>query len=183
MKKLSKKCNLMIETLTEFQNGEISLSSIGEDNEADALIVPQRPVSRDISSVYYITDIHLDVQIMRKFPKGSYDFRVKSYIKSIVRKMFSNDLVSEIRTGQEIIVLFGGDISSVFEVNEIFFSEFMMQWKKYSDSCRQSKQKIYAILGNHEVWEFETLAECTAAYEKLFSQLNINFYNKNQAKG
>ncbi len=47
--------------------------------------------------------------------------------------------------------------------------------EKYKD--HRSSQYIYAILGNHEMWDFSTFEECSDAYSKLLKELGIRFLN------
>lgn len=39
------------------------------------------------------------------------------------------------------------------------------------------KKRIYVVLGNHELWGFNSVKECTDAYQRLFSNLGIEFLN------
>ena len=39
------------------------------------------------------------------------------------------------------------------------------------------EKRVFAVLGNHELWDFDTLESCSDAYQKLFSDLGITFLN------
>ncbi len=47
-------------------------------------------------------------------------------------------------------------------------------WESYYKRAR-SHPYVYTILGNHELWDFESYDECETAYSKLFKELNVNF--------
>lgn len=47
----------------------------------------------------------------------------------------------------------------------------------YKHRWRVPKKRIFAVLGNHELWDFDTLENCSHAYQKLFSGLGITFLN------
>lgn len=47
-------------------------------------------------------------------------------------------------------------------------------WKR---PWEPSQHRIFAILGNHELWDFESVELCYSAYERLFKELNIVFLN------
>lgn len=163
------------------------------------------------------------------------------------------------RSFRNPVVLFGGDVSSSFEIAKIFYEEFILTWDRivsyyhdkyskeldpitaeldqvskeledwknkhpwiknaqkpisdYSDKKVPAKLKklleikeelkerrrekikelgcstlwkrdyeyllthrfIYAILGNHELWDFNNYSKCVKAYKALFDGLGINF--------
>lgn len=47
------------------------------------------------------------------------------------------------------------------------------------ENCHKVKQRksIYAILGNHELWDFVSYNDCVGAYKALFEELGIHFLN------
>ena len=49
-------------------------------------------------------------------------------------------------------------------------------WKRDYNRCR-AHPFIYAILGNHELWDFDSCESCEAAYSTLFKSLGIRFLN------
>ena len=48
------------------------------------------------------------------------------------------------------------------------------RWEEDYKEC-QSKKYIYAILGNHELWDFDSYDSCFDAYDTLFKKLGICF--------
>ena len=47
----------------------------------------------------------------------------------------------------------------------------------YRHRWRVPEKRVFAVLGNHELWDFDTLESCSDAYQKLFSDLGITFLN------
>jgi len=121
------------------------------------------------NGVYYISDIHLVHKIANKFNRQSTNDQIKSYISKIAA-----DLISQITLDEAIF--FGGDISSCFEISELFYTEFVFQWKKkFSYYSNLHSPYIYVILGNHEFWDYETIDACYTAYKFLSDKLGIHF--------
>lgn len=101
--------------------------------------------------VFYITDIHLihhfDPSLQNAFFEHLKltDFEVykaKAEIRTIVKKLFNKDFTQalldydtkrsvpfcEAQEGDNIVVLFGGDISFCTEITEFFYHEFITRW-------------------------------------------------------
>ena len=129
--------------------------------------------------VYYISDIHLLHQILKKFKNGATDEQIKSYIRKLVKGLFTEELTSDILNYRHPKVLFGGDISAVFEIAKIFYTEFVNCWESVEEQfeIKSSSRRgcIYAVLGNHEFWDFSNVDDCRMAYENLFKKLSIRF--------
>lgn len=47
----------------------------------------------------------------------------------------------------------------------------------YTKRWQAPSKRVYAVLGNHELWSFDTLEKCTYAYQQLFDELGIAFLN------
>ena len=132
------------------------------------------------NNVYYISDIHLVHHVEQEFRIGAFNGQVKSYIKRVRDSLFSGEFLADIKCGKHLIVLFGGDISSLYEVSELFYTEFVDRWNIIDSQSKQilrRERNIYAILGNHELWDFPNLETCCSAYQNLFNRLNIHFLN------
>ena len=135
-------------------------------------------------SIYYVSDIHLVHKILNKFKNGATNKQIEKYIRKIVKDMvyeitketYSYRQKENIRELEalESMILFGGDISSSFDISKIFYTEFVKECKNYT---KEHRCYIYAVLGNHEFWEFKNIDECYKAYENLFESLNIRFLN------
>lgn len=153
--------------------------------EADQVTCPSNLINSDgydikkwnCKHVYYISDIHLVHKVHKKFKNQVTDKQIKNYIKRIARDLLTAEIRENITSWEGTIILFGGDISSDFEIAEIFYREFMAECKKEISGKRWTELYVYAILGNHELWSFNNINECNSAYEKLFESLNICFLN------
>lgn len=119
----------------------------------------------------YISDLHLEYQITSKFPNRATNNQVKHYIAEI-----AVELVQSIPLHPEPYffpqpILFGGDVSDTFEISAIFYRAFVKELSK-----RDTKAfVVYAILGNHEFWGFQSVEQCVDCYRRLFSELGIHF--------
>ena len=128
--------------------------------------------------VFYISDVHLSYKVARKFKLMATDAQISRYVKKIAKDLVTGDLSDCINDYAPPIVIFGGDISSCFKISKIFYTEFVEQFNRLLQNSRHSglsKRYIYAILGNHELWDFESLDSCCRAYHKLFNSLGICF--------
>ena len=212
-------------------------------------------------SVYYISDLHLSHHVLSHFKETASEDHIRAYVHDIVLQLFTGDFVNDVRSFRTPIVLFGGDVSSSFDLAEIFYRDFLDTWvamvdnqyalytkdflvlkeeldnatrvveewkekhswvekakrpiAEYSEKkvprkikaldarINELKQKInekreklglsyawesdykatrkhqyvYAILGNHELWDFESYDTCETSYKQLFAELDIVFLN------
>lgn len=213
-------------------------------------------------SIYYVSDIHLDEHIVYEFGADISDEKVVEYIKKIISGMFCGEFLYDVLNQNHIIILFGGDISSSFDISKIFYGEFVKQWERieiknykeklntyntlipeikalsekiaenevlllkwkssnawvekimkplleqkrvpkyikkiiaeiqelslelssykkiyfdaeeYKNRIKRSHESIFAILGNHEFWDFSNENDCRASYSNLFSSIGIKF--------
>lgn len=111
--------------------------------------------------VYYLTDLHLEYYIK---PTDDIDKR----INKIVSNLTDDDIFY-----LESVIYIGGDVANSFYLAEKFYRRLR---KRYPDV------RIIAVLGNHEISEFNTLEEANNKYALLFNELRIVFLN-NEAKG
>lgn len=167
--------------IEESEGTEIITSNGTNDIVPLELSRPEDFISRHFySGIFYISDIHLAHKVAKKFEGSATDNQVKQYIKKIAKGLFTNEFKKSIERSEPPIVIFGGDISSSFMLAEIFYSEFIKQWDEFEQKSfffknTNQEKYIYAILGNHELWDFETLEECSTTYRKLFNSLGIVF--------
>ena len=143
---------------------------------------PNDPTSASYSATYYISDLHLPEHIKKEFPNGATDKQISNYIQKIVNGLFVGDFYDNIINGhifsRRMVVLFGGDISYSFAISKIFYKCFSDKWDRVCKKSENSSEKIlYAILGNHELWEFDSFEDCCMAYSDLFQQVGITFLN------
>lgn len=97
-------------------------------------------------SVYYISDLHLAHHIVHHFPNGATDEQIKDYIHDIVLALYSGDLFDDLKAFRSPIVLFGGDVSSVFSVAELFYREFITQWELSLDTQHEYYLQLFTPL-------------------------------------
>ncbi len=139
-------------------------------------------IELNLTDIYYISDIHLLHQINNVYPMEVDMKIIRSFIKRLVKNMFKGKLGDNIASGRNPIVLFGGDISTSFEISEIFYTEFVNCWNKIdikNGYQTDYDKNIYAVIGNHELWDFEEVDQCIGAYRKMFDSLGIRFlYNE-----
>ena len=137
------------------------------NNEISNLINIKRQADLNEIEFYYITDLHLDYKIKRKFNKSGSFKKVNNYIKKIV-----NDMCTSIKCKYESFLLIGGDVSHSFEINKIFYTELVNFLEE-----NKIHTKIIAILGNHELLEENSVEKSIKKYKELFQSLNISFLN------
>ncbi len=227
------------------------------DQRSDSLQLSEtRPRANQLDTIsfYYISDIHLEHQIVNAFPNGATDNQIVCFVEKIISDLLIDD-IALLNRGRRI--LFGGDIASSFDLAAFFYTRFIDLWNKknrayyrqnrafilplhkeqieiekqinvwkknhkwvkkatkdfldYSDKrvpqriksliirnrainseihekvgyseqyfLQQWKaplKRVYAIIGNHELWSFDSIDLCIAAYQDLFSRLGIVYLN------
>ena len=122
-------------------------------------------------NIFYITDIHLDHRLKRRFPEvGTFD-EIRLFIQKLIKKMVE----TAYGYSDDDYLLIGGDVSCCFEISKIFYNELCKYWKP---------SNIVVILGNHEIWDCNgtqgttlnnSLEEVIEKYKLLFSKLKISF--------
>lgn len=120
-------------------------------------------------SIYYISDIHIDNKIARKFKNHATEQEIEYYVKTIVDKMMDS-MPSEV-VGKFILI--AGDVSSSFKISKIFY-------QKLVERNRISSKKIICVLGNHELWNLDRASDnnvdsIVKLYKKMFDELEITF--------
>ena len=95
-------------------------------------------------TVFYITDIHLDSKISRRYPEGTTQEQRSVFIDEIVQRIADDFLVED---GNDHVLLVGGDVSHDCHIVEEFYTLL---------AERVGGQRVVAILGNHEFWDVET---------------------------
>lgn len=123
------------------------------------------------SKISYVTDIHL----LHRF--SDWKCVTENDCEYVIRK-----IISKIEEDENIIKLIGGDISSDFDFYKLFINSFR---------ARNSKEKIFFTLGNHEVWPFKgkSIESIVEIYSSLLSNKgmflvhnNIFYYDDTQIK-
>lgn len=136
--------------------------------------------------VYFISDIHLLHHIDNELVGDVTDEEISKYIKTIVKSLFTDELIEDIQNLRKPIILFGGDISSSFRIAQEFYQVFCDEYKAIenekhnvlmSTEKKAQNNNIFAILGNHEFWGFSSYEECLEAYKQLFKDTEITLLN------
>ncbi|MCH5189162.1 MAG: metallophosphoesterase [Oscillospiraceae bacterium] len=66
---------------------------------------------------------------------------------------------------------------------DISYLEYnIKEYHRRQNSRTIKKRSIYAILGNHEFWDFDSVVSCVNAYRELFCRLGICFLHNNKAQ-
>ena len=117
----------------EQQDAEDSLCSSDEAMTPVRSTIPSILKTRENSdsktiALYYISDLHLVHHILKAFPNGASDHDVSRFIREKAASLFRGNFLEDVRRFRKPIVLFGGDIASVFSVAEIFYRDFCRLW-------------------------------------------------------
>lgn len=120
--------------------------------------------------VRYISDLHLTHHILKHFNQASppTNDEIKKYVSSIIV-----ELLPKYFSGDKNYILIGGDVSSSFALSKLFYRELHRQIKARSLNA-MTKVQIYCILGNHELWEFDSLQTCVQAYRQMLEPLGFH---------
>lgn len=113
--------------------------------------------------IYYISDIHLDHKIYKKFGKRGNLSKIIKYIEEIVDGLLRDDDENQLFYPMQSVILILGDTSHSFAINKLFY-EMLSSRLPYS-------RDVFVILGNHELWEYNSVDEALVAYNKLFDNL------------
>lgn len=121
--------------------------------------------------VYYITDLHLNHKLLKRFPTPVAKSEIVTYIRELIQEM-----LKDVEIYFNNYLLIGGDVSFCFEISEIFYRtliEFV------------NPKNIVAVLGNHELWDFnrfgiksnraKSIQDIVGQYRELFKSIGINF--------
>lgn len=114
------------------------------------------------SKIFYISDIHLNHKIKKKFPHFASKYDINNFINEIVDKMVKN-----VEIDRNDYILIAGDISFDFGVSELFYRAL-----SYKTNCRN----IVVVLGNHELWDkCNNVDKIIEKYRAMLKKLGIVF--------
>jgi predicted MPP superfamily phosphohydrolase len=118
--------------------------------------------------IYYISDIHIEHHLSDKAQrsKAATINEIEEIAKGLVTKSLIKKL-NDIENDQ--IFMFLGDTANSVALSKLFYEAFMTELRKYKDEV-----KVFAVIGNHELSEFDTLKKGIEEYKKLFKSLNIS---------
>ena len=109
-------------------------------------------------SIYYISDIHLEHHLSKCMKAW------RKEIKSIVQGLFDDFDYLDFHPNTSIIFL--GDICGSIKIARIFYEYFA---KYYCEDCKYCN--VFVVLGNHELFEFDTYEDGCSAYQQLFEEI------------
>lgn len=146
------------------------------------LFVPE-PINA-VVPIYYISDIHLASHALQQMDKENLVLRGHD----MEQYMLDFSVALGKKMGKTVpvrgaMVLFCGDIASCYLEAEAFYTAFMDElryrhegivWtegKTVSFDDDPSRTRVYAVLGNHELWGFRSWQECSLIQNlRLFGQ-------------
>ena len=147
-------------------NSELCLVENDARNEISVRLDEYENYDIDDTLIYYISDLHLDHKILKRFPEYGTREEIVAFIIDIVDRLVS---LAE-RRG---MLLIAGDVSYQYEICKIFYTELAKKW---------NPQDIVVVLGNHELWNGCTdgstlninVEDIVKQYRCMFNEIGIN---------
>lgn len=121
--------------------------------------------------IYYISDLHLNHKLKKRFPEHATKDEITDYINLLVDTMF---LTAKGRESRDYLLV-AGDVSFSFQVASIFYTALSQHW---------NPKHIIVVLGNHDLWDYtssgerqpgSSLQSIIAKYRELLNDLDIIF--------
>jgi len=119
---------------------------------------------------FYISDIHLEEKIQKKFPKHATETETVCFIRGIVKDLVQSKKIRRRGWGEDYLLIAGDVISLSYPCVEIFYRELVEQWG--------NPNSIITILGNHELFSLglsNPVDETIDVYRNMFESLGITF--------
>ncbi len=117
--------------------------------------------------IYYISDIHIEHHLSENALRC--EAVAKKEIREMAKGLISKSLIKKLSDmDNEQIFMFLGDTANSLALSKLFYEAFMNELRKHNHEA-----KVFAVLGNHELSEFDTLKKGLSEYKKLFRSLNI----------
>ncbi len=127
-------------------------------NALDYVVAPKSFTSSEAIGerliVYYISDIHIEFHIDISV---DIDLQIKGIVDSLVVRFADT---------YESLLYIGGDVSNSIEISRSFYRQLR---------SLLPRMRIIAVLGNHELSEYQTIDEAVSEYALLFKALDIVF--------
>lgn len=112
--------------------------------------------------IYYISDIHLEHRLFQKFGRTNIsDSMMIKYLEELVDGLLLDDDGNKIRFSIPATILILGDTSHSFAISKKF----------YEILSKKCDRDIFVVLGNHELWEFNSVDDAISAYRGFFDSL------------
>lgn len=163
------------------------------NNEKECVLYSHTENSKN--NLFYISDLHLNYKLFKKFGENIYDEQLKDFIDDVCYQIVSSIFNCIKSRSNYIYIILCGDISSDFKIYDIFFSNLNKILKK---KCRDlyynyDNIKILTVLGNHEFWDAKfskkSLDDIYFIYKNKLNKYNVivlqdevYFPNKNEVK-
>lgn len=154
---------IALETPASPNEGEQVISRLDKSHTYD-LSVGNNP----LKTIYYISDVHLEHQLVKK----SNDIVKLSLpeIRDRIENMFVELLASVPEDDISSTLLIGGDVADCVELEALFYE----QLTSYTEHHKPWERNIFAVLGNHELWDGDPMGtkparpldEIVAAYRQ-----------------
>lgn len=104
-------------------------------------------------TVYYITDIHLELQLEDQLKETSVNLdSIRTLLDEKIAEMLPND------GNSEDYILIGGDTGSTKELVTLFYERLSNAWKG----------GIISVLGNHELWDDSTTLTPSRPLDEIY---------------
>lgn len=148
---IMRKIGLYTDNIFRLITSDRELSTTKYSNSSD--VTQSRKIYPELIEVddfvlCYISDLHLNHKLLKKFDKYINQFELERYLRDIVLHL-KDSLPKHV---YNYSVVFVGDISYNFEVFKLFF-------KIYKENF--SYVNTFVVLGNHELWDTSLNEECT----------------------
>ena len=122
------------EQLFSLKNEVVEASAVLHETDLMQIV----EMNKNTNNVYYVSDIHLDHKLQKKFPERATEQEIEQYIEHIVEEMVGGCDMSH-----RNLLLVAGDVSYNLKISTIFFKKLRRAWWR---------DEIIAVLGNHELW-------------------------------
>lgn len=131
-------------------------------------------VDSDDLAICYISDMHLNYNILKRFPNSINEYELEKYFEEIV-----NQIKESLPTNvQNRCIFFVGDTSSDFELLKKFFKIYKEKFINIASNYYASFATFF-ILGNHELWDdnlikkSNCIEDIVSTYKSFFESLGI----------
>lgn len=114
-------------------------------------VVNNEDIENDDAAICYISDLHLNHKLIKKFQNQVNKFELEVYLEGIVQQLKNS--IPEFGHSR---IVFVGDISYNFEIFKMFF-------KAYRKIIPH--KSTFVILGNHELWDTKLNRNCKSIEE------------------
>ena len=112
--------------------------------------------------IYYISDLHLEIQLTPILHPGITYGEIDAFLGENIKSM-----VNGIRSGGSVLMI-GGDVANSVELTRMFYMQLSELWDG----------KIIAVLGNHELWDGHPELLPPSEYQRPLQEIIADYLNK-----